>query len=94
MTDVLVRLERVLPSGVEPDPVVHVLSWSAHEECSRNFKLKVRVALRNPSDKAAFFDQGRVDRKQGWRFTIQANPLVNAGGQLKPEENMRYFFLL
>ena len=92
MTDVLVRLERVLPSGVELDPVVHVLSWSAHEECSHNFKLKVRVALRNPSDKAAFFDQGRVDRKQGWRFTIQANPLVNAGGQLKPEENMRYFF--
>ena len=91
MTDVLVRLERVLPSGVEPDPVVHVLSWSAHEECSRNFNLKVRVALRNPSDKAAFFDQGRVDRKQAWRLTIEASPLVNAGGEVRPEEIARYF---
>tara|TARA_B100000676_G_scaffold283193_1_gene309722 strand:+ start:25348 stop:26898 length:1551 start_codon:yes stop_codon:yes gene_type:complete len=91
MTDVQVRLERVLPSGVEVEPAVHVLSWTCHEECSRNFKLKVRVALRNPSDKAVFFDQGRVNRKQAWRLTIEATPLVNAGGEVKPEESTRYF---
>ena len=91
MTDVQVRLERVLPSGVEVEPVVHVLSWSAHEECSRNFKLKVRVALRNPVDKAVFFSQGRVNRRQAWRPTTEAAPLVNAGGEVKPEESARYF---
>jgi type VI secretion system secreted protein VgrG len=91
MTDVQVRLERVLPSGVEAEPAVHVLSWFVHEECSRNFKLRVRVALRNPSDKAVFFDQGRVNRKQAWRLAIEATALVNAGGDVKPEESARYF---
>ena len=66
MTDVQVRLQRVLPSGAEVAPEVHVLSWFVHEECSRNFMLKVRVALRNPSDKAVFFDQGRANWKQAW----------------------------
>tara|TARA_E500000081_G_C6112310_1_gene343351 strand:+ start:117 stop:1667 length:1551 start_codon:yes stop_codon:yes gene_type:complete len=91
MTDVQVRLERVLPSGVEVEPAVHVLSWFVHEECSRNFKLKVRVALRNPSDKAVLFDQGRANWKQAWRLTIEAAPLVNEGGEVKPEESTRYF---
>jgi len=91
MTDVRVTFEKILPSGPAAEPLLTVLSWSAQEACSKNFTLKVRLALRNASDKAFFIKEGRINQEHAWRVTVESNPLALINDEIIPELNVRHF---